>query len=222
MRSIQNLVSAECGFFLLPRLSRTLPPPPPPPSPPLFFPSRAVKASHPWTRSLTSLLISKPSSEMSINGFCCCLHIRSVASLCRRWRIRKGTPMNNLRQAGICKRVNRHKKQNAGNCSSLHELIALLSPVFSSLELSVPADPGSARRGDFCGRMSEWADGGSADVGAELHYNFTHWFAQVLCNCVYLAKEQHMLLFCLKLSNFVSTIAAILNLHLTPQKVCNC
>lgn len=41
--------------------------------------------------------------------------------------------------------------------------------------------------GIFYSSISE-TDGGSADVGAESHYNFMHLFAQVLCNSVYLAE----------------------------------
>lgn len=91
--------------------------------------------------------------------------------------------MNNLRRAGICKRVNRRKKLNANNCSSLHELIARLSrcvPLVGA-SLSFGTDSGSTDDGGdiHSGMKHERMDGVLADVGAEVHYSYMHLFAQV-------------------------------------------
>lgn len=114
-------------------------------------------------QSLTAVLPSflfgsKPLSEMSISGLCFCLHICSATSLCCFWRIQKGTPMNNLCKAGICKEVNRHKKQNANNHSSLHDLITRECPVFCLLELSVLSDQVRVGgHGGFLYRATKWS-----------------------------------------------------------------
>lgn len=103
-----------------------------------------------------SFSFTNQSPELPINGFRCCLHICIVKSLCCCERIRKGTTMNNLHPAVICKRVNRHKKQHASNSSSLHRINCLVEscvlPHWSSL--SFMTDSGSAGFGDFCSSIT--------------------------------------------------------------------